>query len=163
MITYRLATASDAARVVSLLEEIMQLHGVTPPESAHLHATVAAILGAPDHLLLVAEPTDHLGEDRVGEDHLVGMCALIFSQSTWSASPVCELQDVVVTESSRRSDVGRGLVRAAEEIARGRGCSRLFLLAEYWNLGAHAFYRSLGLAEKTCLYFERDLRAAPPT
>jgi hypothetical protein len=42
--------------------------------------------------------------------------------------------------------------------ARARGCSRLFLLAEPWNLEAHAFYRSLGLSEKTCLYFERDLR-----
>ncbi len=49
---------------------------------------------------------------------------------------------------------------AAEAIARARGCSRLFLLAESWNLDAHAFYRSLGLAEKTCLYFERDLPPA---
>ncbi len=88
------------------------------------------------------------------------MCALVFSISTWSASPVCELQDVIVTEEYRREDVGRGLIAAAEEIARARGCSRLFLLAESWNLGAHAFYRSLGLSEKTCLYFERDLRAS---
>ena len=149
MITYRLATASDAAQVVSLLQEIMESHGVTPPESDHLQATLAAILEAPEHVVLVAET----------EERLAGMCALIFSQSTWSASPVCELQDVLVTRDSRRADVGRGLVRAAEEIARARGCSRLFLLAEYWNLDAHAFYRSLGLAEKTCLYFERDLLA----
>jgi len=107
MITYRLATASDAAQVVSLLQEIIVSHGVTPPEPGRLHATLAAILEAPEHIVLVAET----------EDRLAGMCALIFSQSTWSASPVCELQDVVVTQDYRRTDVGRGLMRAAEEIA----------------------------------------------
>ena len=152
MITYRPATVSDTPQLLALLNEIMEHHGVTPPEATSLAATVSAILASQDHLLLVAE----------GADSLVGMCALIFSQSTWSASPVCELQDVLVTHSARRADVGRGLLQAAETIARARGCSRLFLLAEYWNLGAHSFYRSLGLAEKTCLYFERDLRSGLP-
>jgi hypothetical protein len=41
--------------------------------------------------------------------------------------------------------------------SREQGCSRLFLTAEVWNLGAHAFYRGLGFDEKTCLYFERRL------
>jgi GNAT superfamily N-acetyltransferase len=152
MITYRQATPCDTTQVLSLLGEIMDHHGVTPPELAHLGATISTILAAPDHLLLVAE----------AQGRLIGMCALIFSQSTWSASPVCELQDVLVTQGHRRTDVGRGLMQAAEEIARARGCSRLFLLAESWNLDAHAFYRSLGLAEKTCLYFERDLRPGLP-
>jgi GNAT superfamily N-acetyltransferase len=148
MITYRPAASSDLAEVVELLREIMDSHGVTPPDAAGLTATVSTILAATNHLILVAE--DHA--------RLVGMCALIFSMSTWSASPVCELQDVLVTLDHRRADVGRGLFESAQEIARERGCTRLFLLAEYWNLEAHAFYRSLGLSEKTCLYFERDLR-----
>ena len=147
MITYRPATTSDTPQILALLDEIMRHHGVTPPDSAHLGATVSAILTAPDHLLLVAD----------SEGRLVGMCALIFSLSTWSAAPVCELQDVLVTQEQRRSDVGRNLINSAEQIARSRGCSRLFLLAEAWNLDAHAFYRDLDLAEKTCLYFERDL------
>lgn len=152
MITYRQATQSDAEQVLSLLEEIMAHHGVTPPEPARLQVTLSVISAAPDHTLLVAE----------ADGHLVGMCALLFSESTWSASPVCELQDVLVTQGHRRTDVGRGLVQTAEGLARARGCSRLFLLAESWNFDAHAFYRSLGLAEKTCLYFERDLRSDLP-
>lgn len=152
MTKFRPAESSDLAQVVSLLEEIMEHHGVAPPESASLTASVSTILTADDHVLLVAE-----------EEHsLIGMCALIFSMSTWCASTVCELQDVLVTQGHRRADVGRGLVQSAEEIARARGCNRLFLLAESWNLEAHAFYRSLGLAEKTCLYFERDLRPRLP-
>ena len=155
MIDIRTATADDSGRVLSLLEEIMEHHGVAPPPRQRLLDTVTAILASPSHVLLVADD----------DGAVVGMCALIFSQSTWSASPVCELQDVVVTQSHRRLEVGRGLLSAAEELARDRGCSRLFLLAESWNFAAHSFYRSLGLAEKTCLYFERDLAGpdgAPP-
>jgi N-acetylglutamate synthase-like GNAT family acetyltransferase len=147
MITYRPATRADAPQVQCLLEEIMGDHGVVPPPPDRLSATIAAILVSPAHMFLVAEE----------EGRLVGMCALLFSQSTWMASPACELQDVIVTRSRRLSEVGRGLLANAEQIARSRGCSRMFLLAESWNFDAHAFYRRNGLSEKTCLYFERVL------
>lgn len=147
MITYRQATPADIPALIALLGEMMEHHGVKPPENTHLTATISAILDKPDHLILVADK----------EGRIVGMCALLFSHSTLSASLVCELQDLVVTHLHRHSRVGRGLVQAAEKWAKTRGCSRLFLLTESWNLEAHAFYRHLGLAEKTCLYFERDL------
>jgi len=133
--------------LLPLLAEIMDHHAVAPPTSDRLMAILETILSSSGHSLVVA----------VSQGSLLGMCALIFSYSTWSSSLVCELQDVVVTEPHRRESVGRGLVDVAESIARERGCSRLFLLAEAWNFQAHAFYRNLGLAEKTCLYFERNL------
>ncbi len=147
MITYRPATASDTPQVLALLREIMHHHSVAPPKLERLQAVIATILDGTGHLLLVADDGGRL----------IGTCALLFSQSTWSASPVCELQYMLVTCTPRRRAVGRGLIRAAEQIARDRGCTRLYLLTEYWNLEAHAFYRSLGMNEKTCLYFERDL------
>jgi len=147
MITYRQAVAQDITALISLLEEIMEHHGVSAPGSDRLAAIVTDILSSKNHTLIVAE-TPH---------GLVGMCALIFSYSTWTGALACELQDVVVTRGHRRNRIGRGLVEAAEKVARERGCGRLSLLAEAWNLDAHAFYRSLGLMEKTCLYFERDL------
>jgi N-acetylglutamate synthase-like GNAT family acetyltransferase len=147
MIVYRPAVRSDLSQVLDLLREIMRHHDYLPPDANRLERTISDIIDSPDHLLLVAED----------KESVIGMCALIFSISTWSASPVCELQDVVVTQGRRQAAVGKGLIGAAEGIARARGCARLFLLAEYWNLEAHAFYRSLGLKEKTCLYFERDL------
>ena len=153
MITYRLATRADTPAVLSLLEEIMDHHAVAPPGHSRLAAAVSGIIAARDHCFLVAEKT---GADG-GPGRLLGMCALVFSVSTWSASPVCELQDVIVTQDHRREDIGRELITAAEQVARDRGCSRLFLLAESWNFGAHSFYRSLGMQEKTCLYFEREL------
>jgi GNAT superfamily N-acetyltransferase len=149
MIEYRLADKEDIPRLLPLLAEIMHDHGVTPPPGDRLESTLETILSSSRHSLVVAE----------SQGRLLGMCALIFSYSTWSSSLVCELQDVVVTEPHRRQSVGRGLFNVAESIARERGCSRLFLLAEAWNFQAHAFYRSLGLTEKTCLYFERGLSA----
>ena len=92
-----------------------------------------------------------------GPEGLVGTCALIFVRSTWAADAACELQDVVVAQGSRGQGLGRGLVEAAMELARREGCRRLYLTAEVWNLGAHAFYRELGFEEKACLYFEKGL------
>jgi GNAT superfamily N-acetyltransferase len=152
MTLYRRAVQSDLTQVIALMREIMDFHEVVPPHAADLSACVATILASQDHMFLVAEE----------DGRLLAMCALLFSMSTWSAAPVCEIQDLIVTKQRRGDDVGRGLVEAAGEIARARGCTRLFLLAEHWNLQAHAFYRSLGLAEKTCLDFERDLRAELP-
>ena len=176
MIVYRLATKADAPAVLSLLEEIMQHHGVVPPGRQRLSAVISSIIAAKDHCFLLAESdqSDHAGEDgaaagtetssvgaaapaAAAPGRILGMCALIFTISTWSAAPVCELQDVIVTEDYRRTAVGQGLIAEAERIARAHCCARLFLLAEYWNLAGHAFYRSLGMQEKTSLYFERDL------
>ena len=185
MIAYRKATQADAPGVLSLLEEIMVHHGAASPGRDRLATTVSGIIAASDHCFLIAEaggvagplgagaegaaggPVGAAAADAAGgpkvavpAGRIVGMCALVFTVSTWSAATVCELQDVIVTEGYRREDVGRGLLAAAEETARARGCSRLFLLAESWNLGAHAFYRNARMMEKTCLYFERDLPGA---
>ena len=148
-VIYREATAEDAGALGALLVEIMDDHGVRPPASDKLALVIHDALAAADHTFLVA----------VAGERIVGMCALIFSFSTWSAAPVCELQDVIVARIARRTQIGRGMLRAAERMAKYRGCARLFLLAESWNLGARAFYGELGFSEKTCSYFERDLLA----
>jgi N-acetylglutamate synthase-like GNAT family acetyltransferase len=152
MTTYRRAAQSDLDQVLALLREIMEYHDVVPPEPLALAHCISTIMDTQDQVFLVAE--------RDGK--VIGMCALLFSMSTWAAAPVCEIQDLIVTRAHRDINVGRGLVEAASELARARGCTRFFLLAEYWNLQAHAFYRKLGLTEQTCLDFERDLRIELP-
>lgn len=152
--TTRLATSSDLPALVGLLEEIMAHHGVGVPAREDLARTLAEMLAEaetstrPRYLFLVAE----------ARGRVVGACSLIFSLSTWSTGEVCELQDVVVTVGERHAGVGHALLEAATELARSRGCPRLFLQAEAENLGAHTFYRSQGFDEKTALHFERDLR-----
>lgn len=143
----RRAVPTDSDALIRLLEEIMAHHGVTPPPPDALRSTIEETFASTSHEFLVAGVTDRV----------LGMCALIYSLSTWSAGPVCELQDVVVAPASRAERVGTALLTAAERRARERGCLRMFLSAETANLGGHAFYRSLRLTEKAVLHFERDL------
>lgn len=147
MVICRQACHKDLAGILALLYEIMREHGVNPPGEADLARIVSAILDSPNHQILVAEKNSQL----------VGMCACIFTLSTWSAAPACELQDLIVSRSERRTHVGSKLIETAREVAKTRGCTRLFLLAEAWNFEAHAFYRHQGFKEKTCLYFELSL------
>ena len=148
-IVVREARTHDLTALIGLLEEIMAHHGVSRPPLQRLQDTLGLILGSPTHIFLVAER----------EGILVGACSLVITISTWSAGPVCEVQDVIVTEASRRAGIGRRLLAEAGSAAAARGCVRLFLNAEPANLAAHAFYRSLGLQEKTTLHFERSLSA----
>lgn len=145
----REALPADSDALIGLLQEIMSHHGVTPPPADALRRTLQEAFESPSHEFLVA------GTDEA----VLGTCALLYSLSTWSAGLVCELQDVVVTAASRDAGVGSALLAAAERRSRERGCVRLFLSAESANLGGQAFYRSLRLAEKAVLHFERDLTA----
>ncbi len=143
----REAGKGDVREVGALLVEIMREHGIEPPAPTELEKVIRKILEQPGHSFLLLEI----------EDEIAAMCALVLTWSTWRASLICELQDVVVSAPYRERGYGRLLLGEAERSARGKGATLLYLSAESWNLPAHAFYRSLGLSEKTSLYFERDL------
>jgi GNAT superfamily N-acetyltransferase len=148
MVTYRQATLDDVPALIPRLGELMTHHGVDAPTDDELRDSLTSALSAPNHFFIIAQV----------EEQVAGMCALLFTFSTWSLGLACELQDVYVADDFRRRGIGHGLLEAATQFAKDHGCVRLYLLAEYWNLDAHAFYRSAGLAEKTSLCYERSLR-----
>lgn len=55
-----------------------------------------------------------------------------------------QLEVVVLAAIRRRQGVGRLLLRAAESLARARGCRRCWLVTTNDNSGAIRFYRALG-------------------
>jgi GNAT superfamily N-acetyltransferase len=57
------------------------------------------------------------------------------------------LGGLVVSARHRRRGVGRELMRAAEQCARGWGCDRLELTSSRWRTEAHAFYPAAGYRE----------------
>jgi ribosomal protein S18 acetylase RimI-like enzyme len=65
---------------------------------------------------------------------------------TWSDTKlgVPEIQDVFVTQRHRRRGVGTALARAAEELAAGRGQTRISLSFGIANEAARRLYERLG-------------------
>ena len=58
-----------------------------------------------------------------------------------------ELQRIAVAESARRLGVGAALVRAAREVARADGATRLLLEVHETNAPAQALYAATGFTE----------------
>lgn len=75
---------------------------------------------------------------------VVGLANLHVAPSVEYDAPAGKLGALVVDERHRGSAVGRALVGAVEERARGRGCTLLFLTTAEHRTGAHVFYERLG-------------------
>jgi len=75
---------------------------------------------------------------------VVGMVTGQLLVSTAEGGGSVLVEDLVVRESERRRGTGRKLVRAVEAWARGRGATRLQLLADRENEAALRFYERLG-------------------
>ena len=59
-----------------------------------------------------------------------------------------DLEIVTLIARSRRTGVGRGLLAAAEPIARAAGCRRMWLVTTNNNEGGLALYRALGWRQR---------------
>lgn len=88
------------------------------------------------HAVFVAEEDGAV----VGWIH-VYLCPLLI------AGPGAEIGGLVVDEGYRSRGIGAGLVQAAEEWARARGCLGLTVRANVVRQRAHAFYLRLGFHE----------------
>ena len=75
---------------------------------------------------------------------VVGMCTGQVVISTAEGGPALLVEDVVVAPDHRGRGIGRALLTALTDWARGRGVRRLQLLADRGNGPALAFYDRLG-------------------
>jgi GNAT superfamily N-acetyltransferase len=73
------------------------------------------------------------------DDALVGITHFFVHPST-SGPDVCYLQDLFTDEAARGQGVGRALIAAVADWARGQGCGRLYWLTHETNAVARALY-----------------------
>jgi GNAT superfamily N-acetyltransferase len=61
---------------------------------------------------------------------LIGITHYLFHAHTWTTREVCYLQDPFVDPTARRHGIGAKLIEAVADIARERGCLRLYWTTE---------------------------------
>lgn len=105
--------------------------GLPPEVSADTWARFLA--PAPNHIGLIAE----------AEGATLGFAHAILHPGTWSAKPVCYLEDLFVNESARGRGVGRALIEALAERGRAEGWLRLYWQTASDNATARALYDKL--------------------
>jgi GNAT superfamily N-acetyltransferase len=73
------------------------------------------------------------------DGRLVGITHFFVHPST-SGPDVCYLQDLFTASDVRGQGVGRALIGAVEEVARARGCARLYWMTHETNATARLLY-----------------------
>jgi ribosomal protein S18 acetylase RimI-like enzyme len=131
-----LAEDRDLDEVSMLIAAFRDWWGKGVPSDESIRATVRALLGDP--------MTEYLLAASVPGEPASGVCQLRYRLSVWTGTEDCWLEDLYVLEDARRSGMGRSLVSAALDRARGRGCRRIELDVNEENTAAIDFYRSLG-------------------
>jgi GNAT superfamily N-acetyltransferase len=88
---------------------------------------------------------EHLSAE--GVPRLVGAATVSIQQRLYAARPVAQLTALVTDGEARQMGVGKALVKAAAELARGARCERLFVRSDRRRSESHDFYRMLGFDE----------------
>lgn len=125
-----------------------------PEEDARaLAAEAPGLLDDDDGVVFVAE----------GDDGIVGFAEATLRHdyvNGTDSSPVGFLEGWYVAPAWRGRGVGRALVRAVEDWARGRGCGELASDALLDNTSSHAAHAACGFEEsERVVYFRRRLAA----
>ena len=60
------------------------------------------------------------------------------------AGKMCEIMELVVSETKRNRGIGKQLLQKAIETARNEGCKRIELSSSNWRTDSHRFYMENG-------------------
>ena len=126
--TIREATLADAARIADLATQLGY-----PSSSEQVLVRLRVLPQDGSHAVYVAEK----------EDGLVGWVH-VYEHLPVCHDRVAEIAGLVVDAACRGSGVGKRLMEAAENWARGKGLSTVVLRSNVIREAAHKFYEVLG-------------------
>jgi GNAT superfamily N-acetyltransferase len=110
---------------------------------------LSRVITDPAHAVIVAETTD---EKRVvGAIHVA-----LYRILEWDEA--AQILGVIVAPSHQRRGLGRALTERAEQWARDRGCTMVYLRTNALRTDATSFYARLGyLNDRTQFFFTKKL------
>jgi len=131
----RLATADDAATIVSMIRGL-----------AEYEHELEAVQATPAIIAEQMRRDDALFECLIAEDggEPLGFALFFRAYSTWLAAPVLFLEDLFVPSRYRGHGIGGALMRRLGEITLERGWKRMEWLVLDWNTPAQGFYKDNG-------------------
>ncbi len=132
----RRAGAADAARIGVLLHEFNSEFGELTPGPERLAARMVQLLEGGETEVLLA---------GAGPD---GLAVLRFRPAIFSAALECYVAELYVVPALRGHGLGRALMLAAIELARGLGADHMDLGTGEQDIAARALYESLGFSNR---------------
>ena len=85
-----------------------------------------------------AEPVRAMVAEHQGR--VVGLVHYVFHRSTSRLNDICYLQDLFTVPEMRGQGVGRKLIEAVYEVAKAKGCSRVYWQTQVTNVAGRALY-----------------------
>jgi GNAT superfamily N-acetyltransferase len=148
----RLAHPADAEVVGQLLHDFNEEFNDPTPGPVRLAERVRALLGQGEITVLLG---------GAGPD---GLAVLRFRAAIWTEALECYLAELYVVPERRGQGLGRALLLAAIECARGRGADHMELGTGENDVAARALYESLGFSNREgkpdgplTYFYEREL------
>jgi GNAT superfamily N-acetyltransferase len=135
MVRVRPIEANDEQAWLKLFRDYIVFYNATVSDEV-LALTWRRLLNREDNMMAL------IAIDDVGM--AVGIAALVFHRSTWSASWYCYLEDLFVAPEARGLGVGRALIEATYAEADRRGVSRTYWATQDDNATARKLYDRVG-------------------
>ena len=132
------ATHSDISELVELLSSLFEQEAEFEPNSEIQSKALGRVILDPKIGIIVIAK---------GDDKILGMVNLLFTESTALGSKVALLEDMVVLSSSRGRGIGSQLIDYAISEAKKVGCKRITLLTDIENTKAQSFYQKKGFVK----------------
>jgi ribosomal protein S18 acetylase RimI-like enzyme len=92
---------------------------------------------SPIHGLVAEDPTGRV----------VGICNYILHENTWTSTPVCYLEDLMVEQGLRGNGVGEAMISELQDKMKQNGWSRIYWMTKENNYRARGLYDKFSKAD----------------
>jgi GNAT superfamily N-acetyltransferase len=137
----REAIAGEEERVLAMYEWLFAPPGSKPSQWDEEHARLAL-----DEAIVSPQSNVFVAEDG---DALVGFCTAYLELNSVRFGQRCWVEDLAVDPECRSKGIGKALLDAAKDWARGAGATHLELDSALTRTDAHRFYEREGVSWKS--------------